>query len=86
MLTTPPIARHVLRRAFGYPDFRPMQARVVSAVLGGHDVLAVLPTGGGKSICFQVPALCPRLSSAPRQGIAASGPQTTTYGRTPVIR
>ncbi|MBK7596394.1 MAG: RecQ family ATP-dependent DNA helicase [Gemmatimonadetes bacterium] len=57
MLTTPPIARHVLRRAFGYPDFRPMQARVVSAVLSGHDVLAVLPTGGGKSICFQVPAL-----------------------------
>jgi ATP-dependent DNA helicase RecQ len=57
MLTAPPVARHVLRRTFGYPDFRPMQARVVSAVLSGHDVLAVLPTGGGKSICFQVPAL-----------------------------
>lgn len=57
MVSMPPIARHVLRRAFGYPDFRPMQARVVAAVLAGHDVLAVLPTGGGKSICFQVPAL-----------------------------
>ncbi len=57
MTSTPPLARHILRRTFGYPDFRPMQSRVVAAVLSGHDVLAVLPTGGGKSICFQVPAL-----------------------------
>ena len=52
------IARHVLRRTFGFQDFRPLQARVIEPVLAGRDVLAVLPTGGGKSICFQVPALC----------------------------
>src|SRR5512140_739188 len=51
------LARDVLRRTFGFPDFRPMQARVVHHVLAGRDVLAVLPTGGGKSLCFQVPAL-----------------------------
>ena len=51
------LARDVLRRIFGFADFRPMQARVVHHVLAGRDVLAVLPTGGGKSLCFQVPAL-----------------------------
>ncbi|MGH7527452.1 MAG: RecQ family ATP-dependent DNA helicase [Gemmatimonadales bacterium] len=50
-------ARQMLRRHFGYPDFRPAQAGVVRSVLAGRDTLAVLPTGGGKSICFQVPAL-----------------------------
>ncbi len=50
-------ARTVLRRHWGHPDFRPAQAPVVRAVLEGRDVLAVLPTGGGKSVCFQVPAL-----------------------------
>lgn len=50
-------ARGMLRSVFGFEDFRPAQARVVAAVLGGMDVLAVMPTGAGKSICFQVPAL-----------------------------
>jgi len=50
-------ARAVLRDTFGYEDFRPGQVDVVSAVLGGRDTLAVLPTGGGKSLCYQVPAL-----------------------------
>jgi ATP-dependent DNA helicase RecQ len=50
-------ARQVLAERFGYADFRPSQRPVVSAVLAGHDVLAVLPTGGGKSVCFQVPAV-----------------------------
>lgn len=50
-------ARETLRRYFGYPDFRPMQKRAVAAVLSGRDAVIVLPTGGGKSICFQVPAL-----------------------------
>jgi ATP-dependent DNA helicase RecQ len=50
-------ARRVLRDAFGYPDFRPPQVRAVQAVLSGRDALIVLPTGGGKSLCFQVPAL-----------------------------
>ncbi len=51
-------ARAALETHFGYPDFRPLQRRVIHAVLSGHDTLAILPTGGGKSICFQIPAVC----------------------------
>ena len=50
-------ARSTLRTRFGYPDFRPPQLRAVQAVLSGTDALIVLPTGGGKSLCYQVPAL-----------------------------
>jgi ATP-dependent DNA helicase RecQ len=50
-------ARALLRDCFGYPDFRPGQTDAVSAVLEGRDTLVVLPTGGGKSLCYQVPAL-----------------------------
>ena len=50
-------ARTVLQEVFGYHDFRPGQAEVIGAVLGGRDTLAVMPTGGGKSLCFQVPAI-----------------------------
>ena len=50
-------AREVLRARFGFPDFRPGQERAVASVLAGRDCLVVLPTGGGKSICYQVPAL-----------------------------
>ena len=50
-------ARARLREHFGHPAFRPAQEPVVRAVLAGKDTLAVLPTGGGKSVCFQVPAL-----------------------------
>jgi ATP-dependent DNA helicase RecQ len=47
----------VLREVFGYEAFRPLQDEIIGAVLGGEDVLAVMPTGGGKSLCYQVPAL-----------------------------
>ncbi len=50
-------ARHRLADVFGYREFRPGQAEVIAAVLGGRDTLAVMPTGGGKSICYQLPAL-----------------------------
>jgi ATP-dependent DNA helicase RecQ len=50
-------ARAALERTFGYPDFRGGQVPAVSAVLEGRDVLVLMPTGGGKSLCFQVPAL-----------------------------
>ena len=50
-------ALEVLKRYWGYDAFRPMQEEIISAALAGRDVLAVLPTGGGKSVCFQVPAL-----------------------------
>ena len=49
--------RSVLREVFGFEDFRPMQESVIETVLAGKDVLAVMPTGGGKSLCYQVPAL-----------------------------
>ncbi|MDX1495272.1 MAG: ATP-dependent DNA helicase RecQ [Longimicrobiales bacterium] len=48
--------RAVLRRAFGYDGFRPGQEELVRAVLEGRDALGILPTGGGKSVCYQVPA------------------------------
>src|SRR5687767_7573027 len=53
-------ARGVLKRHFGYDDFRPAQRRVLASVLAGRDVLGVLPTGAGKSVCFQVPAMLRR--------------------------
>ena len=47
----------VLHTYFGYPAFRPGQEAVIDAILSGRDVLAILPTGGGKSLCYQVPAM-----------------------------
>ncbi|GAB3818924.1 RecQ family ATP-dependent DNA helicase [Pontibacter rugosus] len=48
---------HILKTYWGYTQFRPLQEEIVQSVLTGHDTLALLPTGGGKSICFQVPAM-----------------------------
>ena len=53
-------ARALLKSAFGYEEFRPGQEAAVSAILSGRDTVVVLPTGGGKSLCFQVPALLMR--------------------------
>jgi ATP-dependent DNA helicase RecQ len=50
-------AREILRRTFGHADFRGLQDQVISEVLAGRSALAVLPTGGGKSLCYQIPAL-----------------------------
>jgi ATP-dependent DNA helicase RecQ len=50
-------ARDILRRTFGHADFRGLQAQVIGEVLAGRSALAVLPTGGGKSVCYQIPAL-----------------------------
>ncbi|MBQ0024858.1 MAG: RecQ family ATP-dependent DNA helicase [Bacteroidales bacterium] len=55
--------KDTLKRYWGYDAFRPMQEEIVSSVLEGRDTLAILPTGGGKSVCFQVPAMM-------REGIA----------------
>lgn len=51
------LTRAVLVKYWGYPSFRPMQEDIVDSVIAGRDTLALLPTGGGKSICFQVPAM-----------------------------
>ena len=50
-------AADLLHSVFGFPTFRPGQAEIVASVLAGRDVLAIMPTGGGKSLCFQLPAL-----------------------------
>src|ERR1700684_3995789 len=50
-------AEAVLRTTFGFASFRAGQAEIVEALLAGRDVLAVMPTGSGKSLCYQLPAL-----------------------------
>jgi ATP-dependent DNA helicase RecQ len=52
-----PEASEILHRVFGYPNFRGLQEQAVNAVIAGQDALVLMPTGGGKSICYQVPAL-----------------------------
>jgi ATP-dependent DNA helicase RecQ len=50
-------ATAILRRTFGHAAFRGLQAEVIAEALAGRHALAVLPTGGGKSVCFQIPAM-----------------------------
>ena len=49
-------SRQLLQTYWGYPEFRPPQLEVITSLLQGRDALVVLPTGGGKSLCFQIPA------------------------------
>src|SRR4051812_31253606 len=53
-------AREILRHTFGYAELRGLQGEVIGEVLAGRSALAVLPTGGGKSLCYQIPALIRR--------------------------
>ncbi|MEM8554442.1 MAG: DEAD/DEAH box helicase, partial [Pseudomonadota bacterium] len=48
----------ILSAVFGFDGFRPGQAEIVQSVIDGRDTLAIMPTGGGKSLCYQLPALC----------------------------
>ncbi|PTN02244.1 ATP-dependent DNA helicase RecQ [Rhodovulum imhoffii] len=56
--TTADRARERLVSVFGFQSFRPGQAEIVCAVIAGENILAIMPTGGGKSLCYQLPALC----------------------------
>ena len=51
------IVKEILQKYWGYTSFRPKQEEIISSALAGEDVLAILPTGGGKSLCFQVPTM-----------------------------
>jgi len=57
ILGTMTAARTILQSVFGYRDFRPMQGEIIERVCAGEDALVLMPTGGGKSLCYQVPAL-----------------------------
>ncbi len=50
-------SKEILQKYWGYKEFRPLQEEIINSILNGQDTLALLPTGGGKSICFQVPAM-----------------------------
>ncbi len=50
-------AKRILKEVFGFDDFRPLQAEIVKSVLDREDLLAIMPTGGGKSLCYQLPAI-----------------------------
>ena len=49
--------KELLRRVYGYENFRPGQEELIDAVLSRRDVLGIMPTGGGKSMCYQIPGL-----------------------------
>ncbi|KAK5627979.1 hypothetical protein RRF57_003694 [Xylaria bambusicola] len=77
-----PIARSILKRCFGHNDFRHEQAAAINTILRGENALVVLPTGAGKSLCYQIPAIAfEELDNAGltnrRSGIAAMGPGIT---------
>jgi ATP-dependent DNA helicase RecQ len=71
-MQTVDVLEDVLARHWGYREFRPLQRQAIDTILSARDSVVVLPTGGGKSLCFQVPALVPGAADAPALALVVS--------------
>src|SRR5205814_2859131 len=79
-VATPTNLEETLHRVWGFSSFRPLQREAMHAILAGRDSVVVLPTGGGKSLCFQAPALVPRLPRPDVWRPASAGPSDSHQG------
>lgn len=77
--------REILQKYWHYDDFRPMQAEIIDSVLAGRDTLALMPTGGGKSLCFQVPTMVMCAENAQRCSVYGEEGQGLCLVITPLI-
>lgn len=77
--------REILQKYWHYDDFRPLQAEIIDSVLAGRDTLALMPTGGGKSLCFQVPTMVMCAENAQRYSVYGEEGQGLCLVITPLI-
>lgn len=77
--------REILQKYWHYDDFRPLQAEIIDSVLAGRDTLALMPTGGGKSLCFQVPTMVMCAENAQRCSVYGEEGQGLCLVITPLI-
>lgn len=77
--------REILQKYWHYEDFRPLQAEIIDSVLAGRDTLALMPTGGGKSLCFQVPTMVMCAENAQRCSVYGEEGQGLCLVITPLI-